>query len=255
MTKPYRLRDTQSRLLIHLYKFRFATVEQLARHRNVSVPSMFMSIEKLVDRGLAGKRYDTSFKLQGKPARYYLTKAGIRYMRDNYTVNERMLKSYYKNPVVSDDFIDHNVAVFDLYRTLHNTYPGVFDIFTKPETAPYEQFPDKLPDLYLQRVEDSEESENAYILELFDETPFFAIKRRIQEHIEHFESGGWPDEYYPTLLLVCPDPKTEDRTVKFLESSLDDIDFLVTTTKAVFAEKGVSAIWTDPANPEVLKRL
>lgn len=251
MTNLYRLRDTQVRILVLLYRFRFMRTDQLASYRNVSVPSMFMSLEKLIERGLIDKRYDSSFKLRGTPARYYLAKGGIRYMRDTFTVSERMLKSYYKNPLVGDDFIDHTVAVFDAYRALHATYPGMFEIFTKAEVAPYEFFPPKLPDLYLQRIEDDEVSETAYILELFDNTPFFAVRKRIQEHIEHFDSGEWPDAYYPTLLLVCPEQRTKHRLNKFLEPSLEDIDFLTTTLETLFVATKRPAIWTDPVDPEI----
>ncbi len=255
MKKYYALRDTQVRILILLYRFRFVTVAQLAGYRNVSPASMHESLEKLVERGLIDKRYDSSFKLQGKPARYYLAKAGIRYMRVRFGVSERILKSYYKNPLVGDAFIDHTVALFDLYRALHNTYTGVFDIFTKAEIAPYEFFPATLPDLYLQRIEDIDDVETAYILELFDTTPFFAIKKRIREHIEHFDSGEWPDETYPTLLLVCPDQRTEARLEGFLEPVLADIDFLTTTIESVIAETEKATIWADPVEPEVPRRL
>lgn len=255
MTRPYRLRDTQVRILMPLYRFRFMTTEQLARYRHVSVSSMHMSLDKLVSRGLIDKRYDSSFKLQGKPARYYLTKDGIRYMRGRFGLSERILKSYYKNPVLGDDFIDHTVTVFDVYRTLHAIYPGVFDIFTKAEIAPYEFFPSKLPNLYLQSIADDETVETAYILEVFDTTPFFAVRKRIREHIEHFDSGEWPDEYYPTLLLVCPDRRTESRLEGFLEPILEDIDFLTTTLESLFTATERATIWTDPVDPEAVTDL
>lgn len=253
--KQYALRYSQRRILMYLYRFRFMTVDQLVDFRNVSKQTMHRSLETLIDRGFIGKRHDSSFNLAGKPARYYLAKAGIRYMREHYGLSERMLKSYYKNPLVGDAFIDHTVTVLEVYQQLHRLHPGVFEIFTKAEVAPYEFFPEKLPDLYLQRIEETDDIETAYILEVFEAAPFFAIKKRIQEHIEHFDAGEWPDEAYPTVLAVCPDAKVEEKVVKLLESSLDDLDFLVTTKKALLAEDREKAIWSDSVEPEKLTGL
>src|ERR1700759_2928953 len=73
------LNNQQVEVLDWLYRFRFSTSRQIARCLG---KDKFKSVQKklqiLEKQGYIGKRYDGSYKLQGRPAEYYLTPKGAR---------------------------------------------------------------------------------------------------------------------------------------------------------------------------------
>ena len=253
MRKPYVLRDSQVQTIKLLFKFRYATHHQLARHRDASIPVTFRILQRLIARGYVERSdYSNLDRIDRKRAYYYLSKRGIQYLRENYTANPSVLRSYYKNKALSESFVAHNLSIFDAYLSLRSLYEDTFDIFSKAELAIFDYFPDPLPDLYLHNKQDQGKS---YMLCLFSDSPLWIIKKRVKAYTEHFDSGDWPDEEYPDVLLVCPDQRTEFKLQQYLEPLLEDFDFYTTTTKALLSEKLEKAIWSDPVEPEKLKCL
>jgi len=68
------LNQEQIAVLQMLYRFRFASNEQVAKFQEKpGSKAVQKRLKILEDQGLIAKRYDKSYKLQGKPAAYYLT--------------------------------------------------------------------------------------------------------------------------------------------------------------------------------------
>lgn len=141
MRKPYVLRDSQVQIIKLLFKFRYATHHQLARHRDVSIPVTFRILQRLMARGhIERSDYSNLDRIDRKRAYYYLSRSGIQYLRENYTASPSVLRSYYKNKALSESFVAHNLSIFDAYLSLRSLYEDTFDIFSKAERICTKQF-------------------------------------------------------------------------------------------------------------------
>jgi predicted transcriptional regulator len=253
VTRRNKLNDNQIKLLKLLYKFRFVTAELVAEHKAIRRSAVNNSFSILLDQELIARRYDNSYKLQGKGATYYLTPKAVRLLRDSYKLNETTSRTMLKNKRLSEVFVKHNLTIMAAYLNLRGTYPDIFNVFSKSELGDLDYFPEPKPDLYLSRKKPGGNAHNEYMLDIFSDNRLFIIKKRIDVYIDHYDSGDWGEEEYPTILLVCPDSRTEQRTQKYVESLLEDFD-LLTTTKDALLNKHTkeTAIWTDVFNPEEL---
>src|SRR5437667_6662229 len=80
-----KLNEEQVEVLQMLYRFRFASSEQIAQFQaKPGAKAIQKRLKILEDQGLIAKRYDKSYKLQGKPAAYYLTPTGARAFAANF---------------------------------------------------------------------------------------------------------------------------------------------------------------------------
>ncbi len=245
-----KLNSKQVHLLKLLFKFRFASAELLARQKKVSPRSVNNTLSILMDQGYISRRYDKSYKLLGKPASYFLVSKGLKLLRDEHSLSQKALHLMYKNKSLSQSFVDHNLNVFTACLNLREAYKDTFSIFTKSETAELDYMPEKLPDLYLSRKEPAEDQPNEYLLDIFTDTQFFIIKKRIDAYVEHFESGDWPNNQYPTILIACQDARTEEKLHKHIQTALDnnyideeDLRFMTTSTKSLL-DGATKDIWT-----------
>jgi hypothetical protein len=237
-----------------MYKFRFVTSTLLAEYRNVSSPVIINdSLRILVEKGYISRRYDNSYKLQGKGASYCLDSKGLSYLRDNFNLNKDILHIMYKNKSVNQAFIEHNLDVFRTALKLSKDYPKTFNLYTRYELGGFDYFPNPAPDIYLSRNKSSEANKNDYFLDIYSDTQFFIIKKRLALYIDHFESGDWEAEAetdYPAMLIACPDSRSEEKLRALAEKSfdsagIDDLHIYTTTTKALLdPNPNNSAIWT-----------
>lgn len=244
-----KLYKNQELLLQILYKFRFGTNDQIASYRGLTRRSINKSMSVLQSKDLVVMKFDKTNKFRGEPAVYYLSTKGLAYLKSRLTLHPKIIQANYKNYLVSDQFIQHNLAIFKTYLILKRYYNERYDIFTKAELAMFEQYPEQLPDLFLA----SKTGEKDYMLNIYLHEPFFVIKKRIKYYIEHRNEEWSDNQPYPSILLVCPDARNEAKVIKYTESQLEDFDFLVTTVKALFG--GDENIWSNPVEPERLVRL
>lgn len=236
--------QAQEELLKLLYKFRFTTASLLAIHKQKDITTITQSLKTLLDRKFIGRNYSQSYKLAGRGAEYYLTNAGIRYLRDTYKLNESVLHSMYRNKTIGQPFIQKCLLIYRLYIQLQKQYPD-FTILTRSELADSEDFPSPFPDLYFYN------DQNDYMLDIFTDNLFYLVKKRIDQLIAHFESGDWPEKDHPTLLLVLPDSRLETKAQTYIEKVKDDnyiedkdLTILTTTQKALLTGTE-NAIWSD----------
>lgn len=239
-----KLYENQLLLLQILYKFRFGTNDLIAKYRGLTRRSINKSMAILLEKGYVVMKFDKTSKFQGIPAVYYLSSKGIRYLKGKFPLNHKIVQANYKNRIVSDQYIQHNLAVFRAYLILNEHYSDRYDLFTRAELAKFDNYPEQLPDLFLA----AKNGQKDYMLNIFLHEPFFVIRKRIRYYIEH-RNEEWDDSSpYPSILLVCPDARNEDKVIKYCESQLEDFDFLITTVKAFNGEN--KDIWTNPVDPE-----
>ncbi len=253
-----KLNANQIHLLKLIYKFRFVTADLIAKHKGANRWSVNSAFSILMDQGYIARHYDKTYKLHGRSATYFLAPKSIKLLRDEHGLSKKVLHAMYKNKSVSDVFIEHNLNVLRTYLSIRKTYPDIFTSLTKSETAELDYMPQSTPDLYLSRKDPLEDIPNEYFLDIFTDTQFFIIKKRIDTYIEHFDSGEWSEQKYPTILIACPDARTEQKLQKYIQAALDDnyidekhLRFMTTSVKTLL--EGINKeVWTNVIQPEKL---
>lgn len=240
MNKPVKnerkLNKGQLEVLQLLYKFRFGSNDLFAQYFGKKDRSfVYKRLSILIDRGLIGKRFESSYRLRGKPAAYYLLPAGARLLQEHGQGKQINIKIIYKDKSVSEDFVDYCLEMFSLYCRLKNRYGDDLKFLTKVQLTNYDFFEDFTPAAYMRIAAD--DSERDYFLEyLQSNKPFFATIQRLKQYIEYADSGEWEagtDSDFPKILLVCDKLSLRDRLIKKASRILDDADeslaFYVTT--------------------------
>ena len=244
-----KVNQNQLELLLLMYKFRFVTMPLLSKSRKISKVSIFKTMNILLDKQYVLKRYDKSYKLAGKPAQFALAKQAISLLKDHKGLSEKYLHSLYRNPGLSEQFANHCLEVYQAYLTLNQQYPDTFSIYTRAELVDYEDsYPEPLPDLVLKR-KDSETTPKMYFLDILKESQLWLIKKCINAYIEHYESGDWEEEIYPTVLFVCEDSNVEKKVLEYAEQAKDnafieddELIIMTTTKKSLPADN--KAVWS-----------
>lgn len=253
--KLLKLTTTQDHTLKLLYKFRFVTTHTLANYKQQSdIKSSYKLLEKLKNQGYVIKHYDKLAKIDRKSAIYSLSKEGIRYLRDKYTLSKSALHAMYKNRSTSEAYAEQYIDVFKVCNSIRNSYPDQFDIFTKTELNDQVYFPDPRPDLYLRRREETA-GPREFMLLMVNDVQLFVIKKRLKPVLEHYEKEGW-DGDYPTVLMVLPTSSVETRVREYLDNlDLDDELKVLLTTRKALLDASNSEIWTDYRTEEMNLRL
>lgn len=248
-----KLNAKQISLLKLIYKFRFVTADLIAVHKSMSRSAVNYALAILVDQEYLGRRYDNSYKIAGKSAAYYLTSKSIQFLKESFTLNNKVLMNMYKNKTVSDNFIDEKLLAMRTYLALRESYPDVFNIYTPQELGGFNDLPDPKPSLYLHRIKPSESKPNDYVLDIISDSRLFIIKKRVQAYIEHCDSKVWGEDAYPTVLLVLGNSRAEYNVLKYTEPLLEDFDIYATTIKRLQGSDGNNnGIWSDAVETDRL---
>jgi len=257
-TPKYRrpLNPNQLNTLLFLFKFRFITSHLLSKaFGNKSRRTTHQTLKTLEEQRYVAKRYDSSYKLQGRQATYYLLPKAVRELKARYSFGESILKTYLRNSSLSESFIDHHLDIVKAYINLKALYPNEFHIFTKYELANFDYFPNPKPDIYLKRIKPSSNNPNEYLLDIYSNSPLFVIRRRVFNLISHFETNDWSGKY-PTILLACSNSKTESKVQSFSLKKLENLEItelsIYTTTPSNLKSSNQTEIWSDVNEPEKL---
>ena len=275
-----KLNKEQVAVLQLLYRFRFASSEQIAKHQEKKTNKAVQKRLKILeDQDLIAKRYDKSYKLKGKPAAYYLTSKGARALEantDRKPDEPINVKRIYKDKDVSDGFIEHCLNVVNIYLALKALYPtqGKLNYFTKSQLSyeKYDFFPAPLQDAYI-RIKTSK-GEKEFLLDIFEDSqPFFVLIRRIKKYLDYAGSGEWArydeDNELPTVLLVVQNKsvhkRLRKRLAKELRESYEELTFATTRLEHILEPKYKGQVWfqidedgddaDEPLKPVILTRL
>lgn len=244
------LNQGQLEVLKVLFKFRFVTNNLLAEYfdkKDRSFVHKRMTI--LLERGLVGKRFDSSYRLRGMPGAYYLMPEGARQLQAAHDT-EINIKAIYKDKELSDQFVRYSLEILAVYIQLRRQYGEALRFFTRAflNHEDYEYFPQPLPDAYI-RLKAGERNKQFFLEMLHDDQPWFVAVRKILQHIKYEEDGDWAetDTNHPTILMVCESERLAKRVRKRAAKALDDswdednLEFAVTTKAQLLGEE--MAIW------------
>ncbi len=258
------LNASQEQVLLSLYKFRFGTVELLAKYQDLKSPIyMYTRLRNMIEQKYIGRRYSGLDSINRKPAAYHLMSEGLSVLKTMPGLNPTVLHAIRNDKRAGPVFIEESLLLLRLYVNLVRVFGDTLSFYTKSELAQYDFFPERLPDAHL-TFKGEPSNSKSYMLEFIKAaTPFFVVKLRISQYIEHYESGDWDETGtdYPAILLVCETPALERRLQKHAEYALDqsdaeELEVYTTTTKALKDISGKDdAILSDVYEPESLKPL
>lgn len=218
------LNNYQVAILNTLYKFRFTTTALLAENQNAKNLRVISSrLKILVDQDYIGMNYDSSYRIKGQPATYYLKTDGIRYLRaQNYT-NESALRSIYHDKRAAPSQIAHRLHVFQVYVQLKNQYPRRFKFYSKTELMSKDYVPKTKPDALLV---DTETNQHHFMDYLEDTASFWTLRKTIRRYITYAELSIWqkykPEISHPKILFVCESPGLAKKVVALANRELDN---------------------------------
>lgn len=254
------LNNHQILILNTLYKFRFATAALIAesqKAKHIRVISSRLKI--LVDQQYIGMNYDSSYKIKGKPAIYFLLTKGVRFLREQPYTDESTLRSIYHDKRAKEAPIQHRLHVFKVYNRFKHTYPGRFKFYSKSELVHKDFLPRQRPDAYLIDTE----SDKHYLLDCLEDTmSFWTLRKNIKRFIRYAELEIWQKHQgteHSKILIVCSDKSVKRKIINIIKKELDgtyvELEFLVMTTQALLDTRAEKAVWTNPINPERLIRI
>jgi hypothetical protein len=250
------LNQEQISVLELLYKFRFASSDLVAQYsgKNSGV-FVYKRLQILHEQGFIGKRFDSSYRLQGRPAAYYLTPKGVRKLQTHREKPDINIPGLYKEKIVSEAFVQHCMNVLAVYLRLRQLYSDQLKFFTKSQLKQFDYFPQPLPDAYIS-LNYNGESQRFFLDLLENSTPFFVLNKRIKQYIDYYESGAWDEtgSDFPVILFLCETSSLEKRLRKQLEANLGKSDadelLVATAVQSEFLKSGGDAIWKTVDDPD-----
>lgn len=258
----HKLNQKQLAVLHELYRFRIATIQQLANELNITNLSLLRKrMTLLINNDLVDRTFEPSYRLTHRPATYHLTKNGSRALRSlnipNYSPTVLSNISRTKKP--SEKFIQSSLGILDIHEILKTTYKDKITLFTASETAIYPYFPKKRPDLYIQ-YQTGKELKQYFLLYLESNKPMYVNIRRIKDYSEYISEGEWDitNTPSPTLLLVCDRPQLIKRMLSAIYNMDDDVDNeldILIAAKEALLTKTNNAPWINVFEPDVVINL
>lgn len=225
----------QLAVLQQLYRFRFSTTDLLARSLDLKDGRyIHMRLDALVKQEYIGKNYDSSYKLEGRPATYYLLPKAFAALKqyaktDGKEISLKTLRNAHKDKEVSERFIAKKLAIFTIYDKLRALYGESLGFWTKEQLNfdEYDYFPEPKPDAYLTITpEGLRPRDRCFFLNyLDDETPFFVHVRRLQKYVDYVEAREWEEATnlkLRSVLLVCESTSLLKRVRKKLAQIADE---------------------------------
>lgn len=248
--KDQKLTGQQQRILKLLFKFRFVSAGLLADVMGIRKASVYEALEQLVRKELVTKVYEPKFRIDRKPAYYYLNKKGVTTVRKLMGVKESVVHALYKNDEMTDDFISHSMKLMRCYVAIMKHLPEGSDIFSKAEINRFRQFPKNRPDMYI-RTPDGREA----IVVIADDKPSYIVRKRLDEIITHSEDESWEGKNYPPICFVLKDNPakysflyTTNKKLESMGMEEDELPILATALTAF--DNPTARIWSSPTNPK-----
>ena len=250
-----KLTGQQQRILKLLFKFRFVSAGLLAMVMGIRREGVYQVLEQLVSKGLVTKVYKEEWRIDRKPAYYYLNKSGVTATRKVMDVKESVVHALYKNDEMTSDFIEHSLKLIQCYVSIMQHLPGGSDIFSKTEINRFKQFPKNRPDLYI-RTPDGKEA----IVVIVDDKPLYIVRKRLDEIVTHSEDEGWSSDEYPHICFILKDHSAKYSflytTEKKLESmGLEDDELPILAAAIESFDKPIATPWSSPIKPKECVKL
>lgn len=251
-----------------VYKFRFINRRQIQKFFGHKVPRRVNPwLKDLVEHKFLGRIYSRNKLLENtKPAIYYLDNEGIGWARSNYYEDEpEKVKRFYQDKKASERFINHSIALTDLYV---NGIPpkqnedDQYHFSTSTELWHNEDLINIRPDALVDHLVGDEIS--MYFLELIEDyVPMYAVRYKIDQYIKLRSEGDRWDIYaegfdFDRLIvrLILPNQQKLNRVRRYIKGRLEEsydvenLIFMLTTYEKITTEGLTADIWKEVKEEE-----
>lgn len=236
-----KITKSQRHILFLFYKFRFLNTNQLQLIHNHKNPKRIQTwLKDLKDKGYITTAHDPkTFADRSKPAIYHLVTKARHILKNNDDCDLSVLTRIYKEKKRTESFINHCLAIADLYLFFlaQKEKDEKLDFFTESELANYDFFPSPRPSAYIAVT--ASETTRRYFLDFFDiYTPPSVLRYRFQTYLKYADSGDWEanakGEAFPPVLFVCPSKRRKNHVYYYskavFEKAFEEkIDLFLTT--------------------------
>ncbi len=233
------LNKDQKEVLRLLYKFRYVTAQLIAEYfHKPKADNVYKRLTILYEQGLIGKKYDSSYRILGIPAAYYLTSKGMSILNQD-RIQERKepynIRRINRDKLASIHFINMWLDTFRAYLCLRSSYGAELQFITSNQLHKrYDYFEDFTPHAYVQL------NGRHCILEYISANkPYSVIQQRLTTLANFIDDESWDGiwQEFPSLVFLCENSAIEKRTLKQAKKALSEIldlpDIYFTSAKAV----------------------
>lgn len=260
MTLP-KMTNQQQALIRLLYTHRFLNriqIQALLKHKDKRRISAWL-------KDLREKQYidwiynPHDFAEKTKPAIYYLSLCGIRYLRSLEIYPPAELRKRYKESTCQAAFISSCLVIADCCITLKQrsagdvtyTYTTLSD-YINPASE-YNFLGELRPHLFFTKHEKTKATN--YLLEILDATnPRYMVKKRLKDYITYIDDDEWAqakgDDELPIVLMACPTTAeliyAKRHTRRLLEDIQEDkVPIRFATTEKLKTHGVTGIIWEE----------
>jgi hypothetical protein len=176
---------------------------------------MKRSLNILEDSGYINKRYNSSYKLQGKATRYFLSPKAIKLFQNNKDINQHSLNLFYKTKLLSEDAVDSHIQTLQTYLYYKAKLTGNYTLKTKYELYKHEDQPDPPSDIYAQS---KRKQQPDIFIEIHNNQQTFVIQKRLTYLAEFIEDNY--EDNQPKVILITN--KNNKKLEKIIENLIDE---------------------------------
>ena len=223
MKRHNKLSEKQINILIVIYRFRFITIPLLAKYNEVSNQSIAGSLKVLEESGLINKRYNSSYKLQGKAARYFLSPKAIKLFKDNDDINQHSLNLFYKTKLLSEDAVDSHIQTLQTYIDYRAKLTSNYTLKTKYELYKHEDQPDPPSDIY---ARSNIKQQSDIFIEIHNNSQAFIIQKRLT-YLAEFIEENYEDNQPKVILITNNNNKKLGKIIENINEEYSDQDTLI----------------------------
>lgn len=261
----------QQELLQCLYNFRFATIELLTNNLILTNKSnVRIRLNKLYRLGYIGRHYNLDYKIQQKPAVYFLLPKSFPILRKLDDISEKVLKNMYRDSHASERFIDYCVNVYKIYIALKNTYDDKLWFFTinNLKFPQYDYFPHPYPDAYISlKLNDSPRGKRKHFFLIFcnSQTPTFVYINQLKSLINYRSNKEWEratNSSLSSFLFIVESDSYIQRLSEKLAHQLhradleDELSYYICTLSNLTKLSPInSALWQSITQPAFMRAL
>lgn len=180
----------QKEILLLLYRFRFLNrlhIQTYLKHKDPTTINIWL--KDLVEKEYIHRIFKRSWTENNQPAKYYIGKNGIRFLKTQEQCHKEYLRKLYREKDRSQTFIGHCLFIADAYLQLQEATKessSFYQFYTQSDLTPGSIMQEILPDFFIAKNATKKPKYFAYEL-IKEGTPRFAIRARIQRYIDFFQ--------------------------------------------------------------------
>ena len=244
----------QQEILTLLYRFRFLDrthIQALLGHKDKK--RILSWLKDLREKQYVDWHYDADdFTARTKPAIYYLSINGIRYLRSLNKYPSQELRKRYKESTRTLGFMDRCLLIADCCIALQTKSSEDVSYSYTLEADTSSSSSDALKP-HLSFVKQHEATATNYLLEIIEATlPRYQLRKRLKDYVDYLVDEDWKDNLNkaPVILFACLNTADLLYVKRRIRTLLEDEDIenyaiRVTTAEKLKAQGITSMIWEE----------